>query len=201
MGSNESPEHPSLLLRGLSGMGRRYTAPRCLEREAAAVRPCGPFIRARGNARAHVWLVRTHGALRLTCPRVALCDAHATPMRRPCDAHATPMRRLFFTGNFAFAFFEVEFNNLFYRRRADSLQKIGVAWASHGRRMGVAWASHGRRMAAAAHGPCMVHVACLSSWAVAARASRGGRSPEPFPFLRGFTWRGGVVCLGSVQGW
>ena len=46
---------------------------------------------------------------------------YATPMRRPCDAHATPMRRLFFTGNFAFAFFEVECNSLCCRRRADSL--------------------------------------------------------------------------------
>ena len=219
MVSNESSKHTCLLLRGLSGKGRRHTAPRSLEREACGFghadpltqlwathahmsclsEPLGrsvlharglpyatPMRRYRGGRlpelspflRGFTWLgsVACLGSAQLDTLGSALqcrwvltsrqstracyfaaCRAwadaiprpgawserrlrfghadplselgathahmsglsepmgrsvlharglpYATPMRRPCDAHATPMRRLFFTGNFAFAFF------------------------------------------------------------------------------------------------
>ena len=107
MVSNESSKHTCLLLRGLSGKGRRHTAPRSLEREA-----CG-F----GHADPLTQLWATHAHMSCLSEPLGRSVLHARGL-----PYATPMRRY-----------------------------------------------------------------------------RGGRLPELFPFLRGFTWLGSVACLGSAQ--
>ena len=211
MVSNESSKHMCLLLRGLSGKGRRYTAPRSLEREGCGFGHADPLTQ--------LWATHAH----MSCLSEPLGRSvlharglpYATPMRRYRGGRLpelSPFLRGFtWLGSVAclgsaqldtlgsalqcrWVLTSRQSTRACYfaacRAWADAIPRPG-AWSERRLRFGHAdplselGATHAHMSGLSEPmGRSVLHARGLP-YATPMRRYRGGKLPEPFPFLRG----------------